>query len=495
MLEHLQSLHGKWILLFCFFLAFTQANTLNSLPKGVHQWAQADRFAMAERFTEDRGFFHPATYSLISDDGEVGVEFPLLPFLAGKLSKWLQLNAYLPLIYRILTFGLLLWGLLSFIQTHLRASWLEQMIAGVLVLSSPVLLFYGYNFLPDAAALGLVLWSFSYTERQEIKWFIASLALLTLATLLKTSSGIYLLAYVGAYIFKQDDLTVNRGKVFRLAAFVLCIAIIATYDYFHIYIRNQQLWSTLFLSKTNRISSGDELMGFLSAFWSWKFEYLNIVQWLIVLAAAFAFLYKMKSKESSNHLYILWIGGLISIAYLFGVQFINHDYYILATFMPVFIYLMVKGIDKFMTLSFVGRFPVLAILAVMSFSIGSTQHFNRNNETVEMRNGFYTFHYHWLERLAQDRDLEKDAVVFVVYEMEPNLSLCYLDRKGIVFNREEMGREESNFYYWYNRRQPDYVLCRKENLELFRKQHSAEVSKYTVHKQTEDYTLFKTHGH
>src|SRR4051812_10252475 len=58
---------------------------LDKLPMGVHEWAQADRLAIAYRFFDDgMNFFRPATFNMEPSDGVVGVEFPIQAYLAAS---------------------------------------------------------------------------------------------------------------------------------------------------------------------------------------------------------------------------------------------------------------------------------------------------------------------------------------------------------------------------------------------------------------------------
>ena len=67
----------------------------------------------------------------------------------------------------------------------------------------------------------------------------------------------------------------------------------------------------------------------------------------------------------------------------------------------------------------------------------------------------------WLQdgaRIIDEISIEPDDKIFVGYDAAPNTALVYFDRKGKVFNHEEMTRDSSNMQYWSNRIRPDYFI-------------------------------------
>ena len=491
-------------LIFCliFFYFFTQFEFSNELPRGVHQWAQADRYAISARFADNQPFTKPATYSIISDNGEVGVEYPLIPYVAAKIAIWVQAEDQLAFIYRFLTFSLLLIGLYLLVFEILKGrSFITQIASFVLLFSSPILLFYGYNFLPDAAALGLVLWAMSLIIKNTDANFTWIVFLLGIAALIKTSSAIYLIAFGGYNFIVNSSQFKSRRFIARNLSILLVLALISYYDYYYIIQRNKELWSTLFLSQGNPISSFSDLFAVLNGMWHWKLEYFNMVQWIVLIIALIAAFYYWL-KEKKGHRLRVFFGlsllGVLGILWLFGLQFINHDYYFLASFMPLNLAFSLVGIRYITSIySTIVMTIALCVIAVASFSLGSNQHFDRMSETCTIGTTHMRSEFQWLKNLKPIVNdlIAAEEKVFVLYEMEPNLSLVYLDRLGIVFNHEEMGREESNFYYWLERRKPDFILCRTKHFSTFEEQHQEFLEKCSLVKANGDYKLFRINGY
>src|SRR5687768_6673094 len=80
------------------------------LPRGIHEWAQADRLALAIQFY-DTGFnlFKPTTFSLIPIDRVVGVEFPVQAYISALLGLVFGRDS-ISVIYRTLNIFMTLTG-------------------------------------------------------------------------------------------------------------------------------------------------------------------------------------------------------------------------------------------------------------------------------------------------------------------------------------------------------------------------------------------------
>ncbi len=318
---------------------------------------------------------------------------------------------------------------------------------------------------------------------------------LVLAAFLKTTAGLYAIAYALFLVWKY-----RKGYLhtkFILSSIVLLIAAVFIYFYLSQLVieRNKSLWSTLFLASSAKIESFAQLTEVLKALWRWKLEYLNPYQW-IVISLAIIWTFYTKRRLGDFAFYLIITSGVLGVLYLFGAQFINHDYYALASFMPLLIYLGMRAIAKIPRKGIAGIFALIC-LSILSFSYGSNQHFDRMSETCTIHNQHYTFEFNWMKKNADQIKsiVEEDEMIFVVYGMEPNLSLSYFDRNGIVFNHEEMGRSESNFYYWLERRKPMYTLVRKKYADLFKKEHAEYFYQTELQLNHADFVLLKNRGH
>jgi hypothetical protein len=51
-----------------------------------------------------------------------------------------------------------------------------------------------------------------------------------------------------------------------------------------------------------------------------------------------------------------------------------------------------------------------------------------------------------------------DRPIFVLYDFAPNTSLIYFNRKGIVFNHEEMARKTPHLEFWLDQVKPSCLI-------------------------------------
>ena len=153
-------------------------------PYSIHEWRQRDALSQTLRYLEPgRGFFEPAMHFQHSDGGSGAGEFTGLYYLNAQL--WNVLGRPIPWTLR-LTQGLsLLLGLLA-LAAALRnwtCSWSVGAWAAWAVLVSPLMQFYGVNYLVNPTGLMAVFgawWMWSRSERSGSRslWWAGGAALL-----------------------------------------------------------------------------------------------------------------------------------------------------------------------------------------------------------------------------------------------------------------------------------------------------------------------------
>lgn len=172
-------------------------------PVSIHQWRQADGAALAWHYGENPDFSEALLCNLFySGDAHALGELPLLYWLSGLMSYYWGCPAY-PLRW----IGLLLlfagcwafgWTILQLTQRALTAN-----LGSGLLLTSPVLIYYGPGFLPDAPAFCFILMMiaclFRADQQQSNRWLCAAAVCAALAILLKLSMAIIPLAIALAW--------------------------------------------------------------------------------------------------------------------------------------------------------------------------------------------------------------------------------------------------------------------------------------------------------
>src|SRR4051812_37150024 len=195
-----------FIVILVFFSVTYYHEMLFMWPEGIHDWAQSDRLSLAVSFY-DRGlnFFKPATNNLWPEDGITGVEFPLQSYIAALAGKILG-RSHINTCFRLIDVMISCTGLLFlFLACYKRTKdFIFSLVPPLFMYCSPIYVYYTCNYLPDAAACSISFIAFyfllEYIDTSSSRSLLLTLAVLTLATLMKTSLGIYLLSFMG-YVF------------------------------------------------------------------------------------------------------------------------------------------------------------------------------------------------------------------------------------------------------------------------------------------------------
>ncbi len=468
-----QNKHVKWFkwllaIVIVTSLLLTYSKHYNHPPLGVHNWAQSDRYSVAKMFQENSNFFTPQTHNLSSENGRCGVEFPILQYTSAHLSNLFNQDS-LPFIYKLLNLLVLLWGSWFFLRKWNDKSGLGILI-GLNLLFSPILVFYGFNYLPDTAAISVLLFSFGclikYDQTNSFKPLILAIGLAALAALIKTTCGIYFIALTGSiglyYLLNKDWKKLGIITTWTLA----WIVVIALYDFYLFHEVNRTLWSPIFMSQSQPIENLADLRSFWKALRFWHGQYLTWPATILLISLlGFGAAQRRKKRVGivSTTLLVSFV-GLLAFVKLMGKQFVNHDYYFISAFIPFLCLLGYYLFKRIQNHSISGR-PIVLIAVIgllawnMVLSLGSYSPRMKSHFVWKKRDIINDVE--WLQngdQILDDLGMPDDAKLFIGYAAAPNTSLVYFNRKGKVFNHEEMTRDSANMDYWSNRIQPDYYI-------------------------------------
>jgi hypothetical protein len=172
-------------------------------PVSRHYWRQSDGASFARCYYEEgMRFFQPRLHHVVGGEHAAVGEFPILYYaVAGLYGLFGPRDAW----FRVFNFSLFLLGLAALYSLLLEAYERDIVLALLppgLLLASPLLAFYSFNFLPNAPAFGLMLcgaWVYWRGRRANKAWLgAAALALVVLAGLIKISALLPFVAFVGA---------------------------------------------------------------------------------------------------------------------------------------------------------------------------------------------------------------------------------------------------------------------------------------------------------
>ena len=210
------------------FFYFNLDETMFYPPQSVHIWRQTNSLSLTHNYYEHNvPFLQPEMHNQFCDQGTSGKavgEFPVIYYLVAQLWKvfgkqeWIFKLVHLTILF--LGLYALYLSLSKIIKNHLLAAF-----PGLLLFTSPMVVFYGPNFLPDVPALSFVFmaWYFvlRFLDRRRMVHLWVSAALFCLAMLLKITSAISFIALGGWILFELLFLKKeNRHFNFSLKHFI-----------------------------------------------------------------------------------------------------------------------------------------------------------------------------------------------------------------------------------------------------------------------------------
>jgi hypothetical protein len=174
-------------------LVYDYPETLLKRPQSIHNWRQCDGASLAlNYYQEGMHFFKPQTHMLYSDDYTTGYaapsEFPILYYFVAILYKIFGYHEYIFRGLNLLIFFIGLFYLFKLSDAILH-NLFYSIIVVVLMFSSPVLVYYGNNFLPNTVALSfsIIAWYYfyRYSRDKSTKTFLVSMLFFGIAASLK----------------------------------------------------------------------------------------------------------------------------------------------------------------------------------------------------------------------------------------------------------------------------------------------------------------------
>lgn len=324
-------------------------DSIGSYPAFNHMWAQADWFALALKFRENRyDFFHPATFNLLTDHGVTGAGFPVPAYLAALLMGLFDSNA--PVIMRLVTLGFGVSGLLALFSLIRRASgsFLKGLVGAIFALVSPIYVFYQANFLPSASAFGMVLMGYycffralegnsMSREGTSRRWLAVSVVLMAVAAAMRTPFAIPLLASLGHLVALRPRRTAaTLGWRWVAGCYGLAFGFIASTFLYNNYL-SKAYHGSMFLAQPLPFASLNEARNMTrNVFNAWASSLLSAPQWwalaVVVVTVAVQQGRRLGRWEWSGH-WLLVLGGSGCYYVLMGKQYEVHDYYLIDTFL------------------------------------------------------------------------------------------------------------------------------------------------------------------
>lgn len=430
-----------------FFCYTYYPGMLHMKPRGIHDWAQADRLSLAMRFYDDgMNFFKPATHNVYSTNGITGVEFPLQAYMAAIAGKVIG-RGHISTCFRLIDTIISCIGLLFLFMAGYKRTkdFVWSAITPLFVFCSPMFIYYTCNYVPDSASVAILFIAFyfvlDYFSERRTNDLLAAIAFMTLATLIKTSEGLYLVGFIGLVALQRMSHPVaykRAGHYVFVFASLLAMSLPVAYYSYNQYL-NETYHSTVFLAKANPFKSYKDFEYYINVHYKlvWMREYLELPQYLIagvVLVAGLPFFKDTKSGRSSMWLSLIFFAGVLCMGYLMGGQLIYHDYYVLSIFLPFLVFVLLVAVIGICHRAALGsgtaalRRGWIAAILIMFFFADFHQH-------QRLKPDYYPFGpgIPWAydgNKLMDELNIPKNERIVVLNADAPNISLVHLDRKG-----------------------------------------------------------------
>jgi len=287
-------------------------------------------------------FFKPETHNLNSEKRTSGYavgEFPVIYYIGGGLYK--LFGGSLDFILRGINLLLFFLGLFYLFKLVYLVSkdYFWAIVLPMFVYTSPLVVYYANNFLPEAPSLGLVFigWFYFFKMREHfsMKYLALSVLFFTLAALLKITSGISLVAVLAVWIFETAGIVkFNKnsklfGQPFKSLLIILGgFVVVAAWYLFALHYN--QIHQTAYF-RTGIMGfwqiAPEEVDSIFSKFYrNWKFFIFNDSLYFLFAFALALIFYNFRKKFHLIVNLLLIAGSAGFLALWFGLLF-DHDYY------------------------------------------------------------------------------------------------------------------------------------------------------------------------
>lgn len=440
------------VMLFLLFLSlFFYNGHLTEFPSHLHAWTQSDRYALAVGYLENGlNLFLPSTPNLFPKyppneassnyAGITGAALPLPEYVAALLMKATGLKH--PGVLRLLVWLTGLTGLVAFYLAARKLGAVASLafFATLFAFSTPVFAYYLNGFIPGIPALALafggIYFYICYQQNNRLKHYALSLAMLTLAALIRPPFLIPLLAV----IFTQGISGWHKKVRFRewmLAA--LHLLVIAAF-----WMWDKQLLATYGSQFNNHLlpagSISDWVMLMAKAWSNWSLSYFTGYHYLFLGGIAILVFVQLKRKSSHTErnitlFVLLHLIASVLYSYAMAQQFPAHDYYFLDSFfLPLATLLLlampvIQPEQRIQTMMlWVVALAASGLMIAASYKVQQQRYITHSWDMVETTRQ----NFEGSNAFLATAGVAPDARVLVLDAYTSNVPLLLMERKGFT---------------------------------------------------------------
>lgn len=431
-------------------------------PQSIHAWRQADCASLALNYYQgEMNFFHPEVHNLTSDNGTTGYcatsEVPVLYYVSAALYHVFGYNESIIRIINTLIFFLGLFYLFRLLLYLIKDHY-WSIVLSLFFFASPVLVYYGNNYLTNVSAFSfsLVGWFyfFKFIHDGKKKLLLGSMLFFLLAGAFKVTAFFSLFAIIGylvlvktKLIYTKNPLLNKNSWIIIIPALVVIFMVGAWVYYANKYNKCHDCYyfsTTIFPIWT---LDGESISRIITHIYKrWMNDYFHFSAHLLFLTSLIFVLANARkaAKFRATTLLLLVLQAVVYILLQFWT-FRDHDYYTInLNIIPVFIVLTAFGVLK-------EHYPTIFQSLVIKIIIGmlllfniyharktvTTRYENNANDYYHTREAIYTI----TPYLREKGIFPSDKVIYVpdgshvsLYLMNQTGWTQYTDKR---FNKDE----------------------------------------------------------
>lgn len=428
-------------------------------PQSFHHWRQSDCASLTLNYYQlDLPFWQPQIHGLVSDNGTSGHAAPSeIPLYYWSIAQLYKLIGPTPSLLRTFHTLIFLSGIYYFILAMRRVGGflLWSLSVGLLLFSSPILVYYGNNFLSNSAAFGLALIALHklvrYLEDDGKKQLVLFFIFSGLAGSFKLPGLFLLFAFSGSVLIWGKSFSAVSRKQLILAFGLILTPILAWVIYARNY--NEQHQTTYFSTVSFPIweYSWSEVKYIveetLKQWWGSHFH--PILSILFMICGVIVLYLRSPSVASYRKIFMLLSLGLMAFVVLQFYTFLSHDYYTINMFIWVAVVLIL--ITKYLSQAYPKVLSQAGALAFCLLFLGFNVNYARQkinfryqdypNAIKHEKPELYEQNGPWLESLGCSAE---DTVIYIADASHTPLYL--LNRRGWTTHKMEM-KDQNPLYF------------------------------------------------
>jgi len=471
--KYVKNTFRKYKLQISFFIVFTilffllgYNNLLSTGPMSIHAWRQSDSYSFALTYFHENNKLLEPSILFVGENGHGRAvsEFPVLYYITAKI--W-QITGVTPAILKFINFILLLTGLfhLALLSKKILKDNFWSMFVVLFLFSSPIIGYYGFNFIPNIPAFGLALtglyYLFEFTTTENTKKLVYFTLIFIFAALIKVTS---LLSLLGA-VFVVLTYYLTDFKTKKVALLKLSFAtIVIFFSYWRWYIfsttYNKNNLNGIFNQSTIPIWNVDKvrIIEIMDKFYFNVFpQYFNEIAFYVLLLSLAVILVLRKSiNPFARRASLIYFLALVSFLLLFFEGIDVHDYFLTNTliFIPAVVVTLLMSFNKLSPTLFksfkIKMVGVIILVLVLNHNMITTRsHYNPHNKLVaynlplkKRASDFWRYNHHMLlhfdnqyngiNKYMKKIGLTYNDKVISVGDQSPNKTLSLMELGGFT---------------------------------------------------------------